>query len=85
MARRLTTALALLFQLVAWAPRAAPLALTACQCPPRGTAVVYDEATTEREPTFSVSGPACEAKDVVCQHRDPKDRCDVFWIEPPVV
>jgi len=72
---------------IAWAPRlavpaAAPVMLTGCGCPERGSAVVFDAATVERQPQIVVSGEACNAASVVCMHRDAQDRCDTFWIEP---
>lgn len=72
---------------VAWLPRltvstAAPVVMTACGCPERGSAVVFDAATVERQPEIVVQGEACNAASVECMHRDAQDRCDTFWIVP---
>jgi hypothetical protein len=68
---------------VAWLPRlAVPLTATGCVCGERGSAVEFDAATVERQPEIVVEGDACNAKSVECMHRDAKDRCDVFWIDP---
>jgi hypothetical protein len=53
-----------------------------CQCAERGTAVVLDSSVVARDPKFGVGGEACSPGNVVCQHRDATDRCDVYWIEP---
>ncbi|MDF2691971.1 MAG: hypothetical protein K0S65_354 [Labilithrix sp.] len=63
-------------------PVGAPALLSGCACGERGSAVVFDEATVEREPAVYVEGEACNTASVVCMHRDAKDRCDTFWIDP---
>lgn len=71
---------------VAWLPRVAvsiaPLTMTGCECGERGSAVLFDARTVERQPEIVVDGEACNARSVLCVHRDAKDRCDTFWIDP---
>lgn len=73
--------------MLAWAPRiavpvAVPVATTACGCPERGSAVVFDAATMARQPAIVLEGEACNAQSLECMHRDGHDRCDTFWINP---
>jgi hypothetical protein len=63
-------------------PVAGSATMTGCTCGERGSAVVFDAATVEREPAIVVAGDVCNAESVVCLHRDAKDRCDTFWIVP---
>jgi len=70
-----------------WLPRLAIAPITTagtagCACGERGSPMIFDAATVERNPRVEVSGEACNAQSVECMHRDDRDRCDTFWIVP---